>query len=57
MGYHIVLFVLVDVRLLFFSKKVNFMADLRRKYVYRSTVVLVDTYSFGVLFMCSGGIG
>ena len=43
-------FVLVDVWLLFYSKKVNFIADLRRKCVCRSDVALVETHSFGVPF-------
>ena len=30
--------------------KVNFMADLRRKYVFRSAVALVETHPFGVPF-------
>ena len=30
--------------------KVNFMADLRRKYVFRSAVALVETSSFGIYF-------
>ena len=34
-------FVLVDAWLLFFNKKVNFIADLRRKYACRSAVALV----------------
>ena len=38
----------------FLSKKVNFMADLRRKYVCRSAVALVETHSFGVPFPFSG---
>ena len=33
-----------------FSKKVNFMEDLRRKYVCRSAVALVETHFFGVPF-------
>ena len=40
-----------------FCMKVNFMADLRRKYVCRSAVALVKTHSFGVTFLFSGGIG
>ena len=31
------------------------MADLRRKYVYKSVVALVETYSFGIPF-CSFSI-
>ena len=57
---HLETFVLVDVWWWFFSKKVNFMADLPRKYVCRSDVGLVETHSFGVhffLFAFSGGIG
>ena len=34
-------FVLVDAWLLFYSKKVNFMSDLRRKYFFRLAVALV----------------
>ena len=44
----------------FFSTKVNFIADLRRKCVCRSAVVLVETHSFGIPFFpfpFSGGIG
>ena len=48
---------LLDAWLLFFSKKVNFMVDLSRKYVCRSDVALVETHSFGVSFPLSGGIG
>ena len=33
------------------------MSDLRRKYVCRSDVVLVETHSVGVPFPFSGGIG
>ena len=29
---------------------VNFMADLRKKYVFRSAVALVETHSFGIPF-------
>ena len=47
---HIEKFAIVDVWLLFFSKKVNFMADLCRKYVCRPAVALVETHSFGVTF-------
>ena len=47
---HLEMVVLVDSWLLFFSKKVNFMADLRRKCGCRSAVELVDTHSFGVPF-------
>ena len=50
-------FMLVYAWLLFFSKKVNFMADLRRKYVCRSAVALIETHSFGFIFLCSGGRG
>ena len=45
------------VQLLFFSKKENFIADLRRKYVCRSSVALVETHSFCIPFPFSGGIG
>ena len=34
-----------------FSNKVDFMADLHRKYVCRSDVALVETNSFGVPFL------
>ena len=40
---HLVASVLVDVWLLFFSKKVNFMEDLRRENVCRSDVALLET--------------
>ena len=43
-------FVLVDAWLLFFGKKVNFMADLRRKHVCRSAVSLAEAHSFEVPF-------
>ena len=33
------------------------MVDLRRKYVCKSAVVMVETRSFGVPFSCFGGIG
>ena len=36
------LFMLVDVWLLFFSEKINFMADLRRKFVCVSAVEMVE---------------
>ena len=48
--------VLVDVWLLFFSKKVNFIADLRSIYVCRIYVELVERHTVGVHFTCSGGI-
>ena len=44
----------------FLVNKVNFMADIRSKYVCRSAVALVETHSFGVPFFpfpFSGGIG
>ena len=34
----------------FLSKRVNFMEDLRWKYICRSDLVLVETHSFGVNF-------
>ena len=37
--------------------KLNFMADLPRKYICRSAVPLVHTHNFGVPFSFSGGIG
>ena len=40
---HLVSFVIADVWLLFFSKEVNFMVYLFRKYVCRSAVALVNT--------------
>ena len=43
-------FVLLDAWLLFFSKKVNVLIDLRRKYVCRSARALLERYSFGVPF-------
>ena len=39
-----------------FCKKVNLMADLRRKYVCRSDVALVETHSFDLPFPFYGGI-
>ena len=42
-------FVLVDAYF-FKSKKVNFMADLRKKYACRSAVALVETHSFDITF-------
>ena len=45
--------VLVDVWLFLFSKKVNFMTDLHRKYICRSAVALVETHSLGVNFRSS----
>ena len=41
-------FMIVDAWLLFFSKKVNFTADLRRTYVCGSAVALIETHPFGV---------
>ena len=41
--HHLVSFMLVDAWLLFFSKKVNFSADLHRKYIRRSAVALLET--------------
>ena len=54
-GSHLETFVLDDAWLLFFSEKVNFMADPHRKYVCRSDVALVDKHSFWVPFLFSGG--
>ena len=42
------LFVLIDAWLLFFSKKVNFMADLHRKYSCRSVVSVLETPEIGI---------
>ena len=47
---HIMLLVLVDVWLFFLGKKVIFMAELHRKYVYISSVALVETMFLWVSF-------
>ena len=43
------MFMLVDACFIF-SKKVNLMADLHRKYIRRSDVELVEIHSFDVTF-------
>ena len=48
LGQNLLTFVLVNMWC-FFSKKINFMADLQRKYLCISAIALIETNSFGVL--------